>query len=95
MRPDMVRVWDPFVRIFHWSLVALFAVAFLTGDEWMKAHVVAGYAIAGLVAARILWGFIGSRHSRFASFIVGPGATLAFLKETARFRARRRRKPIS
>ena len=62
MRPDMVRVWDPFVRIFHWSLVALFAVAFLTGDEWMKAHVVAGYAIAGLVAARILWGFIGSRH---------------------------------
>ncbi len=89
MRPDMVRVWDPFVRIFHWSLVALFAVAFLTGDEWMKAHVVAGYAIAGLVAARILWGFIGSRHSRFASFIVGPGATLAFLKETARFRARR------
>ncbi|MEM5709689.1 hypothetical protein, partial [Elizabethkingia meningoseptica] len=43
-----VRVWDPFVRIFHWSLVGLFVVAFATGDEMERLHLASGYAIAGL-----------------------------------------------
>ncbi|MFZ1682486.1 MAG: cytochrome b/b6 domain-containing protein [Rhizobiaceae bacterium] len=84
-----VRVWDPFVRLFHWSLVALFAFAFLTGDEWDAAHETAGLVIAALVAARIVWGFIGTQHARFASFVRGPRTVLAFLAATARLRAPR------
>lgn len=77
------------VRIFHWSLVGLFAFAFFTGDEWDRAHEIAGYAIAGLVAFRLVWGFVGSRHARFADFIRTPRTVLAFLRDTARLRAPR------
>jgi cytochrome b len=87
--PQMVRVWDPFVRVFHWSLAGLFAFAFVTGGEWKNAHVLAGYAIAALVAMRIAWGLIGSRHARFASFVFGPRTTLAFLRDTVTMRAER------
>ena len=87
--PAGIRVWDPLVRLFHWSLVALFFFAFFTGDEWKSAHETAGYIVAGLVAFRILWGFVGSRHARFASFVRGPSAVIGFLGDTARLRARR------
>jgi cytochrome b len=89
MPPATVKVWDPFVRIFHWSLVALFAFAFLTGDEWQKPHELAGYVIAGLVAARIVWGFVGSRHARFSTFVRSPNQVFRFLSATARFSAPR------
>jgi cytochrome b len=85
----MMRVWDPFVRIFHWSVVGLFALAFVTGDEVEWLHLTAGYAIAGLVALRILWGFVGPRHARFADFVRSPGAVLAYLSAVAAGRAPR------
>jgi cytochrome b len=88
-RPQMVRVWDPFVRIFHWALVGVFILAFLTGDEWMGVHKLAGYAIAALVALRIVWGIIGSENARFRNFVHAPGTVLAYLKDTLAFRARR------
>ena len=88
-RPGLIRVWDPFVRLFHWSLVGLFAFAFLTGDEWDKAHEAAGYTIAGLIAARVLWGFVGPRHARFSDFIHSPSAILAFLRDSLSLKARR------
>ena len=84
-----VRVWDPLVRIFHWSLVGLFAFSYLTGDEWKKAHVYSGYTIAGLIAFRILWGLVGSRHARFGDFIYRPRTVIAFLGDTVRMRAKR------
>ncbi len=62
------KVWDPFVRVFHWSLLILISAnAFLLDDE-SKFHRWAGYTVAGLLAARIVWGFIGPRYARFASF---------------------------
>jgi cytochrome b len=88
-RPEMVRVWDPFVRIFHWALVGLFTVAFLSADEWMSVHKLAGYAIGALVALRILWGVIGTENARFRSFVHTPGTVVAYLKDTLAFRARR------
>ena len=84
-----VRVWDPFVRIFHWSLVGLFVLAFATGDETEWLHLAAGYAIAGLVALRILWGFVGPRHARFADFVRSPQAIVAYLSGVATGRAPR------
>jgi cytochrome b len=84
-----VPVWDRFVRVFHWSLVTLFALAFVTGDEWTRLHERAGYGVAVLVGARLVWGLIGSRHARFADFLYRPATVLGFLRDTLRLRARR------
>ena len=84
-----VRVWDPLVRIFHWSLVGLFAFAFLTGDEWQQPHELAGYVIAGLIAVRLVWGVIGSRHARFSNFVYRPSTVAGYLGDMVRMKARR------
>ena len=85
----MVRVWDPLVRVFHWGLVAAFAVAWLSAEELETLHVNAGYAVAALVAFRVAWGFIGSHYARFAQFVKGPGATLAYAGDIVRGKERR------
>jgi len=90
-RPVTQKVWDPFVRIFHWSLLGLFVFAWFTGDEWQKAHEWAGYAVAGLVAARVLWGIVGSRHARFSDFVYRPSTVFAFLRDTIAMKAKRYR----
>jgi len=88
-RPAEVKVWDPLVRLFHWGLVGAFALAWATGDELDRVHEIAGYAIIGLVAFRLAWGIIGSRHARFADFVRGPGTVTAYLRDSLSFRARR------
>ena len=86
---ETVRVWDPLVRVFHWGLVAAFATAWLTADEVQPVHEFAGYTVAGLAAFRLIWGFAGSRYARFAQFVKGPGATLAYLGSMLRGGERR------
>ena len=54
-----IKVWDLFVRFFHWSVVIAFAVAYAVGDEALAVHVWAGYLIGGLLVLRIIWGFVG------------------------------------
>ena len=88
-RRSEVNVWDPLVRIFHWGLVAAFLVAWATGDEMKLTHVMTGYVVIGLVIFRILWGFVGARHARFADFMRGPGAVTNYLRDTAKLRAKR------
>lgn len=75
-------VWDAPVRIFHWLLVACFAGAWLTAESehWRLVHVTLGYTMAGLVAFRLIWGLVGTRHARFASFVRGPRAVWAYLR---------------
>lgn len=83
METKQVKVWDPLVRIFHWSLVLAFAAAYLTGEEWHdweEVHEFGGYAALGLILFRIVWGFIGSQHARFSDFLYGPKAVVAYLK---------------
>lgn len=87
--PETVKVWDRFVRFFHWSLVTLFFVALLTPDLTETAHRAAGYGIAALIAARVVWGFIGAPHARFRDFIYSPRVVARFLLDTALLRARR------
>lgn len=84
-----IKVWDPLVRIFHWSLVATFFIAWLSGDEWESVHVAAGYIIAGLVAFRLVWGFIGTPHARFTDFVYSPATVITYLKDLAAQRAKR------
>lgn len=79
--PDRtVRVWDPLVRIFHWSQAALIAVAWLTEDGPKTLHQTAGYIIAGMLALRVVWGFVGPRHARFSDFVRGPSTVLGYLR---------------
>ena len=84
---NQVRVWDPFIRIFHWLLVIAFFTAYLTEGEPEWLHAWAGYLIVGLLALRIIWGFIGSEHARFSSFVSSPGRILAYLRDNIRGRA--------
>lgn len=86
-----VKVWDPFVRVFHWSLVASFAVAFLVGEErdLRTLHLWAGYSAAALVSLRIVWGLLGTRYARFSQFVHGPRKVLGYAVEVARGREAR------
>ena len=62
---DQVYVWDPFVRIFHWSVVIAFTVAYFV-EKPLIVHVWAGYVIGILIVARLIWGFFGPSHARFS-----------------------------
>ena len=84
-----VKVWDPVVRVFHWSLVAAFIVAWLTGDELETLHEIAGYVILGLVAVRLLWGVMGSRYARFTQFVPSVRGFATYMKDMLTGRERR------
>ena len=88
-RADLIRVWDPLVRLFHWSLAAAVLIAFITEDELLGLHLIAGYTVLGLIAFRLLWGLTGPRHARWSDFLRGPRATLAYLKDALRGHAAR------
>ncbi|MCP4429824.1 MAG: cytochrome b [Gammaproteobacteria bacterium] len=76
-----IKVWDPLIRIFHWSLVFFFFLAFITEDDWQNLHVQAGYAVSMLIAFRMLWGLIGTRHSRFLTFVKSPTVVMSYLRQ--------------
>lgn len=78
-----VRVWDLPTRVFHWALVAsvigLVTTAQLGGDA-MAWHFRFGYTMLSLLLFRIIWGVVGGRWSRFASFIYSPATVFRYLK---------------
>ncbi len=99
---DELPVWDPLVRLFHWTLLLGFCAAWFSegelfegladrfdGEVMQFVHVSAGYTIAGLLSFRLLWGFVGSSHARFSDFVFSPPVVLAYLREVLTLRARR------
>ncbi len=73
------RVWDLFVRLFHWSLVSCVLLNYFVLEEGDPPHEWCGYVAAGLVVARVVWGFFGSTHARFADFFPTPARLRAHL----------------
>ena len=78
-----MRVWDPLVRIAHWTLVGSIITAWFTrhGGGWV--HEWAGYTVLAVVALRIVWGVAGPLYARFAQFVYSPSATLRYSKLAA------------
>lgn len=74
-----VRVWDPFIRLFHWSTAGLFLANYALLEEGSRLHRYVGYTLIGLVLARIIWGFIGSHYARFSSFVPAPASLKRYL----------------
>lgn len=65
----MIVVWDWPLRLFHWVLAALVLIAWFTPNIYDTVHRIAGYTVLGLIALRLVWGFAGTRYSRFGSLV--------------------------
>ncbi|MCC1497391.1 cytochrome b/b6 domain-containing protein [Alcanivorax sp. 1008] len=89
MATNTVRIWDPFVRIFHWLLVGAFVVAYVSEDDYLDIHTIAGYTVLTLLMLRLIWGFVGTRHARFSDFVRPPSEALDYVKESLLGRAKR------
>jgi cytochrome b len=89
MSSGVVKVWDAFVRLGHWLLVAGFFVAYFTEDDFLTAHVWAGYLVGVIVVLRVVWGFVGPEHARFASFAYRPVKVFRYLLGLLRGQAER------
>jgi cytochrome b len=82
------KIWDPVTRLWHWVLAFAVALNWTFGTymsfDTVKWHFYTGYLILGLMAFRILWGFIGPAPIRFAAFIPTPASLLQYLKTVHR-----------
>jgi len=84
-----IKVWDPLVRVFHWTLVGTFLITFITEDDFMSLHVWAGYTVFFAVLIRLVWGLIGTQHARFSDFVTSPKVAFQYLRDTLLLRAKR------
>jgi len=84
-----VRIWDPFVRVAHWTIVIAFAIAYITEDDLLSLHVWAGYVVGVVVLLRLIWGIIGPKHARFTDFLYRPSEVAAYIRGLTTGRAQR------
>ena len=77
---QFIKVWDIAVRVFHWTLVGCFAIAFISAEDIQKLHVVFGYSVLFLVLFRILYGLVGTKYARFSDFLYRPHKIADYLK---------------
>lgn len=84
MPADTVKAWDAPTRLFHWALVLLIGMAWVSrkyGDAGLVWHTWNGYLILILIVFRILWGFVGGSTARFSSFMYGPITSAIYGKD--------------
>jgi cytochrome b len=75
-----MRVWDLPIRLFHWGIVLLVIVSYVSSQlDWIPVHVLSGLTMLAALIFRLAWGFIGSDTARFAKFLVSPIAGLRHL----------------
>jgi cytochrome b len=75
-----IKVWSPFIRFGHWTLVSAFFTAYFTEDDFMNLHVWAGYIVGFYLLIRIVSGFVGGNYVRFCNFIYSPDKVIGYLK---------------
>jgi cytochrome b len=83
-----IRVWDPVVRLFHWTVAFGCVAAFLT-EDLRQVHKAIGYVVLAALVVRLAWGFLGSRHARFGDFLRPPGETIGYARDLLQGRERR------
>lgn len=88
-KSETLQIWDPLIRISHWVLAVAFLVAYFTEDDFLSTHVWAGYTVGFVILIRIVWGFIGTQHARFADFICSPIKSIKYFVELIRGRSKR------
>lgn len=81
-----IPVWDPVVRLFHWTIVAACILNLFVLEPGHALHRALGYTVAAALGIRLIWGFIGTRHARFADFFPTPGRLGAYLRDLLRRR---------
>ena len=75
-----MKVWDAPIRLFHWAVVVLIAVSYVSINEgWMQIHLLSGYTMLAALLFRLVWGFAGSETARFGKFLKSPLAALHHL----------------
>ncbi len=75
-----MKVWDLPTRLFHWGIVVLIAVSYVSIQAgWMHIHVWSGYTMLAALLFRLVWGFAGSDTARFGAFLRSPLAALRHL----------------
>ncbi|MDL2408966.1 cytochrome b/b6 domain-containing protein [Rhizobium calliandrae] len=72
----VIKVWDPVVRLFHWTIVTACVLNLFILDEGKYWHRVTGYTVAFAIALRFIWGFVGTKHARFADFLPTPAKVM-------------------
>jgi cytochrome b len=87
--PASIVVWDPLVRIFHWTVVLGCVLDLFVLEGGAQPHEVIGYVIAGALLARVAWGFVGTRHARFSDFVPSPARLVGYLSAMRRGRESR------
>ena len=84
-----ILVWDPLVRLFHWTVVAGCLVNLFILTDGGFVHQVIGYVVAAALAVRIVWGFVGTRYARFSDFAPTPSRLRAYFADLAKGREKR------
>jgi cytochrome b len=76
-----IKVWDSFIRGFHWLLVSALAVLYISGEEgWLELHFVTGYLLLALMLTRLIWGVIGSDTARLSRLVNPPAKVISAIK---------------